>query len=396
MLPIRVTGDINYGSGFNHAVRGMLRVLEALGYSPDTVHVVGAAVSGGYYQEQGDRDWTHPYIYRDARPDDKINLVITHPGMAGDFWTSIGGRYNILYTAWETDRLPRTVYTVNEQKRTIAGDLNKYDEVWVPSQQVMRGFIADGVTVPIHVIPHALELELLARPPRKVAEASRFYFVGSWNPRKNAEALLRAWFSTGWNPLSGKSFTLHCVPASRDLHHVEAASYITTEGVRNLYEALGERRLEVPTFSVMTAPRAYTSILDLHLRHDVFVTASRGEGFNLAAQEAAAFGNLVVGSKEACPCLVDAGAGFVELPSHEVPITPMPECRGYELDQNWWDVASRDIVTAVRRAASVTPDVTLYVQAQKLRAMWSPSAIAKLVEPRLAHAAAIVESRSQP
>lgn len=389
---IRIFADINPGTGYNNALRGLIRSLEVLGYTPENVHVIGAATSM-IYQTDENRDWLEPYIFGPWECDDKINLVHLNPGMVGDYWTTVGGRVNIAYCAWETDHLPRKVYTVNGVDRTCAGDLNKFDQVWVPSAFLVKVFRDSGVTVPIHVVPHALQPELLARPIKEDFSLGKrkLYTLGAWNDRKNIRGLLRAYLATGWSPLKA-SLLMHLVPPTRDGHAIEAHAFIAKEQTTQLYDALPDKG--GPGFGLLTQPRPYPWVLDFHAQNDVFVTASRGEGFCLPALEALALGNVAVGSGPALEDLagtlgdIHLGRLFL-VPTKLVEITPMPECRGYELDQHWWEPETsvlRDTLLDASRACATG------TVAQRVRDLFCPKAIAeKYLKTRLEEAEAMLQ-----
>lgn len=384
---IRLIGDTNPGTGYNNALRGLVRALEQLGYSPANLHVIGAVMSMHYQNlDESDGDWLFPYIYGDWSGDDQINIVHLYPPMVGPYWTPLNGRVNIAYCAWETDQLPKATYQKDGATRTCIDDLNLYDQVWVPSKFLVEVFRRSGVTKPIHVVPHALQPELLARPikPAAVYEgARRFYYTGSWNDRKNPRGLLRAYFATNWTPVDA-SLLLHVTPHTRDLAAVEAHAFIAKEQVKQLVEAYPGISAG---FGLLTTPRPYSWVLDFHTQNDVFVTASRGEGFCLPALEALAMGSGVIGSG---PWAEDLAAAIGELrvgalyivPSQKVEITPMPECRGYELDQQWWE-PSREAFTGSFLGAPIVgrPEV-----AQRVRDLFSPTAISRIVAERLEEA----------
>lgn len=374
---IRIFADINPGTGYNNALRGLIRSLEVLGYTPENVHVIGAATSM-IYQTDDNRDWLEPYIFGPWECDDKINIVHLNPGMVGDYWTSVGGRVNIAYCAWETDHLPRKVYPVNGVDRTCAGDLNKFDQVWVPSPFLVKIFRDSGVTAPIHVMPHALQPELLARPVKTYTTTTqrRLYTIGSWNDRKNIRGLLRAYLATGLSPLD-MTLLMHLVPPTRDGHAIEAHAFIAKEQTTQLYDALPTK--DGPGFGLLTVPRPYPWILDFHAQNDLFVTASRGEGFCLPALEALALGNAVLGGggpwlTDLADAIGDLRVGALYLvPTQLVEITPMPECRGYELDQRWWEPSREAFTNALLGAPIIgRPEV-----AQRVRDLFCPTAIAK-------------------
>lgn len=387
MKKIRMFCDLNYGTGYNNAARGLVQCLEALGYNPSSLHLVGA-VTSTYYAEFETADWLRPYVYGEWEGDEDVNLVLLNPGMVGDYHTSIGGRYNIAYCAWETNALPQAVFTINGVERTVVGDLNRYDEIWVPTSHVKKVFLNSGVMKPIHVVPHALQRCWLNTPPRREGgPITRFYSIGSWNARKNVEGLLQLWFASGFHVESKVNLVVHCVPSTRDMQAVRAASFIAQEGAKNLYMSANTPDA-LPPFGLLCTPKPFADIINLHRSNHVFVTVSRGEGFCLPVVEALAMGNHVIASGPWLDDLVEnLGEGLAPTmifrPSTDlVPITPMPECRGYELDQEWWEPNRHDFLDVLRKWAmsdALHPDFVAHV-----RQCYSPQRIADTaIRPRL-------------
>jgi len=385
---IRIWGDGNYGSGANNALRGLLQALKHLGLGPEKVHVAIASTSSGIYQEQGEHDWFHDYVYQPNSGDDQINLCCLHPSHLAGKHTAAGGRYNIAYCPWETSKLPAV----------FVAELNRYDEVWAPVNFVKDTFTKSGVTVPIYVVPHPLQQELLDRPLRSADQNTDkvgFYFIGSLNPRKNVEALLRAWFQTiedGWSPATPVSLTLHLVPSARDLDAVERHQWIVKRTIESFVGALpANLRTSIPGFRVLCTPKPYRSMIELHEANHVFVTASRGEGFGLCAAEAAALGNLIVASPWAAPFFDDlflqqrapAPFPYVRLDTVEMPITPMPEVQGYELDQTWWEPYVKGVFKLTRDVCSVMLAETRTAVADIRRVLFPATVAEVAILPRL-------------
>lgn len=350
MEKIRIYGDLNYGTGYNVALRGLVQCLEELGWSSETVHVVGASTST-YYREFETSDWLTPYVYGEWWGDDTVNIVVLNPGLVRAYHTSAGGRKNIAYSSWETDRLPRIVV----DGKTVVDDLNTFDEVWVPSEHVKRVFEESGVKVPIFVISHVLlrGMSKFYDAPPVSSEVSRFYTIGSWNARKNVEQLLRAYFAVGWTAESPVKLTLHVVPATRDSHAVGAAGWVAQEAAKNLYQSASSP-LVLPPFGLLCTPRSFDEMYTFHVDNQIFATASCGEGFCIPIYEALALGNVVVASGPWAEDLLKKlpldQRQFIVPASRKAPVTPMPECRGYELDHEWWVPEQQALVAALHSA----------------------------------------------
>lgn len=333
---IRLCCDLNYGTGYNNAARGLVQVLEELGYGPKQLRTVGGT---GVLSFDQDADWFYPYIteYWEGGKEDSINIACLNPGMVGQHYTTVGDRKNIAYCAWETDRLT--------ERTGLAEHLNQYDQVWVPTGHVASVFEKSGVTAPLHVVPHAVQREVFARPAALPAARTALYSVGSWNVLKDPRALLLVYLRT-FKQSSGTKLHLHCVPPTREGQVVELHGLMAEQEVKDIVAALAA---PPPSFGLFVRPRPFSWIVDFHLQHDVFVTTSHGEGFCLPAAEAAVLGRPVIGGGG--PALDDlhdiVGDSVRILPRREVPITPIPERAGYELTHRWWTVDDDDLANAL-------------------------------------------------
>lgn len=396
--PIRVVGTFDTG-GYGYAVRGLLQALAAVGFGPDVVRFVPAiSTSMGIVRHDSQEDsWLEPYFIGDRTVDDKINIVHLNPALSGVYHTSVGGRYNIAYCSWETDRLPKKKHLYHGQQRTVVECLNDYNEVWVPTTHSVDVFKQSGVTVPIYVIPHTLQESLLAVPPRDHApiydERTTFYCIGSWNLRKNTQGVVRAYWDCGWGPASPVQLILHQVPANRTPDAIETHQLILRDELSVLKNGYPEGK--DAQLLLHATPKPYSWILKLHGQGHILVSAARGEGFaaGLPALEALAMGNYVIGGGgPALQDLAELVPGSVTvLPYLETPVEPMLE--GFELDQLWWSVRQQDLRNEMRSLHTFVREegLPLPEDVEKIRDTYSPQTTGKLILARLEHAYNTIE-----
>lgn len=396
---IRYVGDCS-ASGHGYAMRGNLAVLQELGIGPEQIDILPWPI----YRDVPE-DWFYQrFLCARDRPlfkgQQHLNIINTHLPDVGRFWTA--GWYNVVVAAWETSQLPSASFPCGGiGNAPVAEAINKCDEVWATTERVKTTLVAGGVTIPIYVIPHALQPQLLETPPKDVepdfapelhpymgpedlahTTPVLFYYVGGWNARKNVRTLLEAYFNTGWTPIDPVELVIHSVAGSVDEQARQAHAFVTQSEFAALRDSL-PNHLDAPIVRVLTEPKSYSWICKLHAANHVFITATRGEGFCLPAWEAAAVGNRVI---------VPAGAlgvdvpGAVEVPTTRTRITPMPEAQGYELGQKWWDVDVDDLTQAFKTAFDDVRANGCYdaASAQLVRAMLAPDGeVAKLIEARL-------------
>jgi len=183
----------------------------------------------------------------------------------------------IAYTTWEGS---------SSISPDVGASLLKFDQVWVPSSvtsyrmyprrpgQAMRGAVM--------IVPHAFDDEAWTEPPPAEpvgAQPFRFYYVGAWAVRKNVDGLVRAYLST----------FAHTDNVELIIHSASAADSAAT--VAQFACGLSGPCPKI-RFSNWRMSRA--EILALHRECHVFVTASRGEAWNMPAFDAMLAGRHVI------------------------------------------------------------------------------------------------------
>jgi glycosyltransferase involved in cell wall biosynthesis len=187
----------------------------------------------------------------------------------------------VAYTTWEA------ASAMPEEVTTALGD---FDQVWVPSYQAwcaMGGTptIFDGRSDRLVIVPHAFDPATLEERRRKSFNFDlgyRFYYSGAWTSRKNPAGILRAWaMAFGKDDGPGVGLVLHCPGA----HQEQFAIALHQTG-------LTPDQMAPVVFR--TQPLSDMEYLDLHRKHDCFVTATRGEAWNLPAFDAMLAGRHVI------------------------------------------------------------------------------------------------------
>jgi glycosyltransferase involved in cell wall biosynthesis len=191
------------------------------------------------------------------------------------------GKYNIGYVAWETSKLPGG----------WADLCNTMDEIWVPSTWNKEVFEGSGVTKPVMVLPHVIELP----DPTTLEHVSVgagpntyiFYSIFQWIERKNPQALLKAYlteFGTDEDVLLAvKSYRLN-TSATEQQRIKDDISLIK----RTL------QMTEFPPVRFFGTLLTSDQIKSLHSQCHCFVLPQRAEGFGLPIAEAMAWGKPVI------------------------------------------------------------------------------------------------------
>lgn len=280
--PIRYVGDCGI-SGRAYSMRGYLAALHEVGITREQVDILPYPPTMSLQE-----DWFFARFLRmrDDRPSfdhgaPRVNIIDTRLADVRAFWTK--GWHNVVVAPW------------NWLPERAASNINCCDEVWAASERAADALRDIGVTLPIFVFPRPVQPELLETPPKHVAPDIApelhphfgpheykhtapvyFYYVGGWDKRKNAEALLQAYFAAGWGPRDPVELILHCP--------------YNSHAAKQRLEAL--KPAQAPIVRLLQAPKSYSWVCKLHQSNHVFVSAARDE--SLPPWEAAAVGNLVV------------------------------------------------------------------------------------------------------
>ncbi len=194
------------------------------------------------------------------------------------------GKYNIGFCAWETSRLhPKWVDCCNRMQ-----------EMWVPCEWNVTAFRESGVTVPVHKIPHGIDVGMFKSSDTEqfsvgnIDESTfKFYSIFQWQPRKNPEGLLRAYFN---------AFT------ENDDVVLILKTYLGNTGVDNLKQ-IRDRILYVkrdmnlsyfPKVVLISELLSETQIVGLHKFGDAYISLHRGEGWNIPCFTSGLAGNPVI------------------------------------------------------------------------------------------------------
>jgi glycosyltransferase involved in cell wall biosynthesis len=264
-----------------------------------------------------------------------------------------GERMRRVLGGQQLGRGPQGFHCVFERQQIdaeLAELLNGLEGVWAQcsfNRDVLR---ACGVRrVALIPQPYFDDDPLLAVPPP--SDSRRFYWIGRFEPRKAPDLLVRAFlraFKPGEATLTLKLSPYPHDPGPRGRHYPSAEEVILHE----LYERDIERAGWTPR-SACTAIRVVrqklsrSQMLLLHANHDVYCSASRGEGLDLPA-----FAAKLAGRKL---CVTDSGGprDFVADGDEIVPTCgsvaadasyPWPEGSTYA------DFRLEDLVAALQRA----------------------------------------------
>lgn len=172
----------------------------------------------------------------------------------------------IAYTTWEAITRPAE----------LRAQLYTFQQTWHPCAANIEAL--HGRTA-ARILPHCFD-PTAARDRARSGTLSRdpscfyFYYVGAWTERKNPGALVSAFHET-FDPNENVHLVMQCANAPQG-------------PVDRAREMLGTR------VSIMTAHGTPAYVLEMHRMFDCFVTASKGEAWNLPCFDALLARRMIV------------------------------------------------------------------------------------------------------
>lgn len=231
--------------------------------------------------------------------------------------------------------------------------LNRVGQVWVACSSNADALVKAGVVVPIVVvpIPHRVDdphYALRHRAKRVPGRRVRFLAIGKWEPRKGMKELIEA-FLLAFRP-GQAMLTLKTSAGSPKWktyppgpQHVVGPLLQHPEVMKNGWTPAMVQK-DVYVHQRLMDEQA---LLDMHDTSDVYVSLSRGEGFNMPAYDAALSGKLLVyvpsGGVEDFACDKD-----LRVPVHGSVLADATY--GWEPGARYLDYRIEDAVAALRSA----------------------------------------------
>jgi glycosyltransferase involved in cell wall biosynthesis len=270
----------------------------------------------------------------------------------------------VLRTMFETDSLPAG----------WAGEVARFDRVWVPGAFNLETFERAGV--PAHKLrrlPETVDFRALSSVeplelPRAAA-GTRFLSVFEFSERKGWRVLLDAWADT-FAPSDDVSLILKC--SGRVMQVTDARSRIDAH--------LGERR--TAPIVVIDRDLPVTEMARLYRACDAFVLASRGEGWGRPLMEAMAadiptIGPAWGGNRE---FMSPANSFLVE--GQVVRIDPAELVFERYVGQRWFEPDRQELSSALRAVAAGGAEVSERAArgAREIREKFSHARVAAILE----------------
>jgi glycosyltransferase involved in cell wall biosynthesis len=258
---------LNFPTGYAMSCREILRACEAEGIRVAYEYVYGPGTPFPAREDENARDYVLNVISaRKSGWRPRVSVVYGQ----GDVFHRNKGRHRIGYTMLEVDGFPA------EWVRQA----NELDEVWVPSRFNRDGFLASGLKKPIHVMPLGVDVDHFHPAIRGARNpAGDFVFLANfeWGERKRAEMILKVFNQTFRR---AEPAVLVC----------KVINVNATTNVRAQIEALGLSTRGGRIAFLHNREFPYHQLGALYRSADCYVSAGRGEGWDMPLMEAMACG----------------------------------------------------------------------------------------------------------
>jgi len=240
-------------------------------------------------------------------------------------------------------------------KSSCVQDINRMDELWVPSEIEKKCLIKSGITKPIKVISQPLDTDFIsANKDHKLDFASvldgmyKFYFVGENNDRKNILDLVLA-FSLAFDYTDPVCLIIKT--SKSGMNPTQAREQLETE-INNFKMKLSLGNKYKKEF-IITDNLSYKDIIGLHNACDCFVAPSYGEAFCRPAAEALVLGKTpIVNQNTGMKDYINDSNGFL-VKSHKVPVivNDRPLSKNFDIynaSEYWYKPDIYDMIDKLR------------------------------------------------
>lgn len=234
-------------------------------------------------------------------------------------------------------------------------NINRMDEIWVPSSFEAQTLNKSGVTRPIKVISQPLDIEFIEQHRDYKLELNpvinnmfKFYFIGEYVYRKNILDLVTA-FNLAFDYT--EPVCLIIKTSQGGMSEQQASSYIEND-INNLKRKLGNSK-KYKKEILITNKISYKDIIGLHNACDCFVAPSYGEAFCRPAAEALVLGKTpIVNKNTGMKDYINDDNGFL-VKSHKTPVileqrTLSTDFDIYNADEYWYKIDIYDLIEKMK------------------------------------------------
>lgn len=218
------------------------------------------------YNEDGSKS-DLPLYYYDGKYKPDVHIVLV--GAEHQYYYDEYDGYKIAYNVWESTRYPDKFFN----------RLLQFNEVWVPSHWQLDCLVEQGYPADrIFVVPEGVDVEVfkpIKNKPKK--DKFRFLLFGRWEYRKSTAEILKT-FTEKFKGMEDKVEMICSIE-----------NPFPYDGLTTTEERLKKYNIDPSLLKIINFPDRNQYVKYLQ-EGDVFVSCSRGEGWNLPLIEAMSCG----------------------------------------------------------------------------------------------------------
>ena len=291
----------------------------------------------------------------------QVNMVVPH----GDYLATLVRRALRHYSVEQQAHINahRAIYTVWERQAGVSPvdveAFNACGQVWVASNQAKSLLKSAGVESPIRVFPCPFfpdDPHLVLNERTRLPGPVTFYHIGKWEPRKAQHQMLGSFLRAvrpGDAVLVLKTSSRFPVtpgdypdnPAASLAHWLDNDAAVRANGWSR--ETINRGVILIASFI------SEEKMLELHRTGDVYLTLSRGEGFDMPAFDAKLSGNLMVYTPSGGPQDFAGERDKRVEPTGTIPADPFYD---WPEDATYLDYDINDAAAAIRGAVKEVGD----------------------------------------
>lgn len=344
-MQVLYRGDFDSPSGYSRAARAHAQALVNAGvevYFENHKHDTNSIPLDAW--------WAKELPLRSDQPP-SCDVKIWHE--TPEFYAPLPQHVNVAMVAWETSHIP--MWDAPSVRHNWVKQMNRMHEVWTFCHSAKQAFVDSGVTVPIEVIPHPIDLEIYhpSAPgtPSQLFDTARrelgpewfkIVSVFQWTHRKDPLSLLASYFTTFRGDEKVVLILKTYIGKTGSIDDIRQQLAQMRRSVRLPYEH--------PRILLVPGTLSDAEMADLLRACDVMVNTSHGEGFCLPTAEAMACG---------LPCIAPNGSAFRDYITEnngylvdvdQQPVVGMRHIPWYYATQTWHTVKIHSLQRRLREA----------------------------------------------
>lgn len=294
-------------------------------------------------QDKNFRD--HEILQAEERRLDHYDVLVQH-ALPECFFPNFNFKYNIGMTFLETN---------NFIDSNFINNMNRMNQIWVPSEQEKNTLIKSGVTCEIKTVSQPIDvsyIESLSDHKLKMNpvldDMFKFYFIGDYCHRKNLLDLVKAFHLA----FSYEERVCLIIKSSKNGLKPNATRQLIEQDIDNVKKSLNisnKYKKEI----IITENLSYKDLIGLHNACDCFVMPSYGESFCRPAAEALICGktpliNMNTGIKD----FINESNGFY-IKSYATPVISQERTLSNDFDmytakETWYQIDINDLIDKLR------------------------------------------------